>query len=231
MWALAAQCPGIPLVVLGALESWENIQFIREHKGGGDNLFYDLLLLSESWDLDALAGSIGAGRLLLGSGGRMTTPQDDCAHRLAFMDSFGIGQAALMPGHSYRAPNGLADVRAINDALHTYARLAPERSPAVFGTLDPRHGDVNVAEVERLAAMGFRGLSWHHRMQGLTMDHPVMFAIAEPMAAHGMVFMAHCYGTLIGVLLWVGMRVVMALIACTSSLGSVTSIAPRLPAS
>jgi Amidohydrolase len=68
LWALAAQCPGVPLVVLGALESWENIQLIREHKGGGDNLFYDLSLLSESWDLDALAGSIGADRLLLGSG-------------------------------------------------------------------------------------------------------------------------------------------------------------------
>lgn len=67
--ALAAQCSGIPLVVLGACESWENIQFIREHKGGGDNLSYDLSLLSESWDLDALAGSIGADRLLLGSGG------------------------------------------------------------------------------------------------------------------------------------------------------------------
>jgi uncharacterized protein len=128
-----------------------------------------------------------------GSGGRMTTPQEDCAHRLAFMDGFGIGQAALMPGHSYRAPNGLADIRAINDALHGYAQLAPDRFPAVFGTLDPRHGEANLAEVERLAAMGLRGLSWHHRMQGLPMDHPVMFAIAERMASHGMVFMAHCY--------------------------------------
>ncbi len=69
LWALAAQCPGVPLVMLGAFESWENIQLAREHRGGGDNLFYDLSLLSESWDLDALVGSLGADRLLLGSGG------------------------------------------------------------------------------------------------------------------------------------------------------------------
>jgi predicted TIM-barrel fold metal-dependent hydrolase len=128
-----------------------------------------------------------------GSGGRVTTPQEDCANRTAFLDSFGIAQAALMPGHSYAAPRGFADIRAINDGLHAYAGLSPQRFPAVFGTLDPRHGSVNYAEVERLAAMDFRGLSWHHRMQGLPMDHPVMFAIAERMAASGMVFMAHCY--------------------------------------
>jgi predicted TIM-barrel fold metal-dependent hydrolase len=98
-----------------------------------------------------------------------------------------------MPGHSYAAPNGLADLQAINDGLHAYAALAPERFPAVFGTLDPRHGLANVAEVERLAGLGFRGLSWHHRFQGLPMDHPVMFAIVEAMEAHGMAVLIHCY--------------------------------------
>ena len=62
-----------------------------------------------------------------GSGGWVTTPQDDCANRTQFLDSFGIAQAALMPGHSYSAPRGFADVRAINDGLHAYAGLAPER--------------------------------------------------------------------------------------------------------
>ena len=66
---MAKQCPGVPLVLIGAFESWENIQFVREHQGGGENLFYDLSLLSESWDLDALVGSLGSDRLLFGSGG------------------------------------------------------------------------------------------------------------------------------------------------------------------
>jgi predicted TIM-barrel fold metal-dependent hydrolase len=130
-----------------------------------------------------------------GSSGRTTTVEDDRDTRVAFLDQFGIDQCALMPGHSYSAPRGLADVRAINDGLHAYAALAPERFPAVFGTLDPRHGLANVAEIERLAGMGFRGLSWHHRFQGLPMDHPVMFAILEAMEAHGMAVLAHCYAS------------------------------------
>lgn len=69
VWALAAMCPGVPLVVTGGLESWENIMMAREAKGGPDGVFYTLSLLSESWDLDGMAGSCGAERLLFGSGG------------------------------------------------------------------------------------------------------------------------------------------------------------------
>lgn len=127
-----------------------------------------------------------------GSSGGWAPPEEDCKVRLEFMDAFGIGHCALMPGHSYRAPNGLVDIRAINDGLHAYSQLS-DRFVAVFGTLDPRHGEANNAEVERLARLGFRGLSWHHRMQGLPMDHAVMFGIAERMQACGMVIMAHCY--------------------------------------
>jgi predicted TIM-barrel fold metal-dependent hydrolase len=130
-----------------------------------------------------------------GSSDRTTAADDDRDARLAFLDHFGIGQCALMPGHSYAAPRGLADLRAINDGLCDYAAMAPERFVAVFGTLDPRHGLANVAEVERLGGLGFRGLSWHHRFQGLPMDHPVMFAILEAMEAQGMAVLAHCYAS------------------------------------
>ena len=69
VWALAALCPGVPLLVTGAFESWENIQLAREHGGGPEGLFYTLSHLSESWDLDGLVKSCGADRLLFGSGG------------------------------------------------------------------------------------------------------------------------------------------------------------------
>jgi hypothetical protein len=69
LWALAAQLEGAPLVVLGAFESWEAIQLMRENRGGPANLFYDLSAMSEGYDLDHLYAAMGAERLLLGSGG------------------------------------------------------------------------------------------------------------------------------------------------------------------
>src|SRR5271167_3663733 len=61
--------------------------------------------------------------------------------RSAVMDRLGIAQAALMPGHMYIRPRGLADTRAVNDALAAFRRLDPERFPAVIGTVEPRYGD------------------------------------------------------------------------------------------
>jgi predicted TIM-barrel fold metal-dependent hydrolase len=69
LWSLAAQLGDAPLVVLGALESWENIQSIRASKGGGANIYYDLSAMSEGYDLDHLFAAMGAERLLFGSGG------------------------------------------------------------------------------------------------------------------------------------------------------------------
>lgn len=69
IWNLAEACDGAPLVVLGAFASWENIQIVRNNKGGPGNVSYDLTGLSETWDLQALVASIGADRLVFGSGG------------------------------------------------------------------------------------------------------------------------------------------------------------------
>ncbi|MGE3692850.1 MAG: amidohydrolase family protein [Novosphingobium sp.] len=69
VWALAKMCPGVPLVVTGALESWENIMMAREARGGPEGVFYTLSMISESWDLDGMVASCGAEQLLFGSGG------------------------------------------------------------------------------------------------------------------------------------------------------------------
>ena len=127
------------------------------------------------------------------SGDASVGPERDRDSRLAGMDHFGVAKTALMPGHSYAAPQGIADIEAINDGLHSYGQLEPERFVALFGTIDPRHGKASITEVERVAEMGFAGLSWHHRMQGLPMDHPAMFEIVARMDALGMIALVHCY--------------------------------------
>ncbi|MBV1690578.1 amidohydrolase family protein [Novosphingobium sp. G106] len=69
LWNLAGQCGGAPLVILGAFESWESIQQVRDAKGGPPGVFYDLSAMSEGYDLDHLVASMGADRLLFGTGG------------------------------------------------------------------------------------------------------------------------------------------------------------------
>ena len=128
-----------------------------------------------------------------GAQGRKTGMEADVETRLAVMDRFGIAASAIMPGHSYSAPNGAADIRAINDGLVAYRAAAPDRFPVVAGTVDPRHGREAVIEVERVHALGVQALSWHHRMQGLPIDHPIMFEIVREMDRLGMVAMTHCY--------------------------------------
>lgn len=119
---------------------------------------------------------------------------DDLRVRLEVMDRYGVRQALLMPGHSYMKPRGIADTRVINDGLAAYQRLAPGRIALAIGVLEPRHGLDGLGEIDRMhGELGLRGASWHHRQQGLPMDHPVMFACLERMAALGLVPMIHCF--------------------------------------
>lgn len=115
------------------------------------------------------------------------------ATRVRAMDRLGIAAAALMPGHSYPRPRGLADTRAVNDQLAAYRLRDPRRFPAIVGTVEPRYGLAGLAEIERMAEMGFIGVSWHHRQQGLAIDHPVMVHYVRRMAALGLVPFIHAF--------------------------------------
>jgi predicted TIM-barrel fold metal-dependent hydrolase len=117
----------------------------------------------------------------------------DYRARVATMDRLGIRQASLMPGHSYPRPGGLADTRAMNDRLVAYRRRDPERFPAIAGTVEPRYGEAGLEEIDRMHALGFQAISWHHRQQGLPINHPVMHRFVGRMAELGMVPFVHTF--------------------------------------
>ncbi|HXC38956.1 MAG TPA: amidohydrolase family protein [Burkholderiales bacterium] len=117
----------------------------------------------------------------------------DYGVRVGVMRALGIEQAALMPGHSYPRPKGLADTRAVNDTLLAYQKRDPARFPAVIGTVEPRYGLDGLAEIDRMHELGFQGVSWHHRQEGLAIDHPVMHAFIERMQQRGMLPFIHCF--------------------------------------
>ncbi len=116
----------------------------------------------------------------------------DQAARLEAMEVMGIDQAAIMPTHSYQRPNGLKDTCAVHDALIRYREMNPDRFPALFGTMEPRYGEDGLDEIDRIAKLGFQGISWHNRFQGLPVDHPVMHSFIARSHAVGLVPLIHC---------------------------------------
>ena len=60
-----------------------------------------------------------------------------------------------------------------------------------FGALHPLQEDA-VAEVERLAAAGIKGVKFHPDYQRFKPDDPVMFPAYEAMAERGMIVLFHC---------------------------------------
>ena len=92
---------------------------------------------------------LGATVALTDSGA--TQPEDiaaeELSHRLAIMDAGGVDWAAVIPGHGYYRPNGLADTRRINDGIAAYRDAHPDRFPVAIGVIEPMYGSHSQAEI------------------------------------------------------------------------------------
>jgi predicted TIM-barrel fold metal-dependent hydrolase len=74
IWNLGRRCKDLPLIIMGAFQSWEAIQIASDGKGGPENIFYEISGLSGARDLNSLVNAVGSGRLLFGSGGPRFQP-------------------------------------------------------------------------------------------------------------------------------------------------------------
>jgi predicted TIM-barrel fold metal-dependent hydrolase len=90
--------------------------------------------------------------------------------RMAAMDEMGITRAAILASNSYLRPNGVADTRRINDEIAAYCDVDPKHFPVGIGTAEPMHGAAGLDEIRRIAELGLRGISYHTRLQGVTID-------------------------------------------------------------
>jgi uncharacterized protein len=91
--------------------------------------------------------------------------------RLEIMDAGGVGQAVVIPGHGYLRPDGIAATRRINDAIAAYRDRRPDRFPVAIGIVEPQHGAVLLDEIDRIdEELGLRGVSFHTRFQGVSLD-------------------------------------------------------------
>jgi uncharacterized protein len=115
----------------------------------------------------------------------------DLKMRCAQLDASGTAQAILVPVHAYFRPRGIEDTRAVNAALAEYRALAPERFPAMYGVVEPAYGPEGLGEVSRLRELGFAGVSFHVRFQGVTAASPAMFDYVAEVCAQGLVPLMH----------------------------------------
>jgi predicted TIM-barrel fold metal-dependent hydrolase len=118
--------------------------------------------------------------------------QSDVNRRLAFMDRQGIDQSLLMPGNGYPNARGIEDTRRVNDYVKRYQSMAPDRFPAVVGTVNPLEGTDALYEIERcIEKIGMNGMVWHHRFLGTVLDHSMMNPFLEQLRAYNLPAFIH----------------------------------------
>jgi hypothetical protein len=112
--------------------------------------------------------------------------------RLEIMDGGGVRQAAVIPGHGYERPNGIADTRAVNDSIAAYRDACPNRFPVAIGVAEPLYGGDSLPELDRCRnELGLTGISFHTRFQGASMDNPWILRYVGHMAELGLVPVLH----------------------------------------
>ena len=136
----------------------------------------------------ALGGSLDAGADT--SAGEYA--RTELAARLEIMDAGGVERAIVIPGHGYERSRGILDTRAENDAIALYRDRLPERFPAAVGIVEPRDGAAGLAEIDRVhAELGLKGISFHTRFQGVSLDSRWIHSYIERMAELSLVPVIH----------------------------------------
>jgi len=118
--------------------------------------------------------------------------QKELDSRLEIMDSGGVEQAIVIPGHGYERANGIADTRAENDAIAAYRDRMPARFPGAVGIVEPRDGAASLDELTRCREeLGLVGISFHTRFQGVSLDSQWIQTYCKHMALLGLVPVIH----------------------------------------
>jgi len=116
----------------------------------------------------------------------------ELASRLEIMDAGGVQQAVVIPGHGYLRPQGIVDTRRVNDGIAAYRDRRPDRFPVAIGIVEPQHGAVMLDEIDRIdRELGVRGVSFHTRFQGVSLDSRWIVLAVERLGERAMVPVIH----------------------------------------
>jgi len=119
----------------------------------------------------------------------------DVETRLAMMKEAGIDAGCLSASLQYDRSEGWRSTVKVNDGLAEYRESRPDLFPVALGAVDIVAGVANaVSEARRLGEeLGFAGINWHHRYQGLFADDRRMHQVLEVVDELNMVAAIHLF--------------------------------------
>lgn len=145
----------------------------------------------EVCDLHHHLGGLTGGSLQAGEGWM----DKDYDSRVAMMAENHIDFVGILAATGYLQPDGIKATMRSNDAVAEYRKLDPKRFPIAAGIVEPLHGEASLPELERIKhELGLEGVVWHHRFQGVSVDHQFMRPILKKVSELGLVAFVHTNG-------------------------------------
>ena len=141
---------------------------------------------------------------MVGSGlGATDVLEADLQARVDTLASRGVQQAVIIASHDYLRPDGIADNRRVNDMITAFRARRPESFPAAIGIVEPLNGERGIGEIDRCKdELGLRGISFHTRLQGVSLDSKWVRRYLERMGELGLVPFLHSIGESSAEALW-----------------------------
>lgn len=142
----------------------------------------------------------------LAASGRGESVEDlgaEVTMRAAALAERGVDQAVVIASHDYLRPDGIADNRRVNDGIATVRDLRSDVFPAAVGIVEPLNGERGLEELQRCRdELGLVGISFHTRMQGVSIDTLWVRRYLERMGELGLVPFIHSVGESSAEALW-----------------------------
>ena len=142
----------------------------------------------EIFDIHHHLGSLIGGSLQEGEGWQ----DRDYANRVRTMDANGVTMSAILAATGYIQADGIKDTMRSNDIVAAYRKRDPKRFPVACGIVEPLHGARSLAELERIKhELHLEEVVWHHRYQGVAVDHQLMRPLLKKVSELKLVPVVH----------------------------------------
>ncbi len=142
----------------------------------------------EICDIHHHLGSLVGGSLQEGEGWM----DRDYESRVAMMADNNISFVGILAATGYLQADGIAATMRSNDTIAAYRQRDPKRFPVAAGIVEPLHGPRSLDELDRIKhELHLEGVVWHHRFQGVAVDHVLMRPLLKRVAELGLVPFVH----------------------------------------